>query len=91
MAVVLLFLLQNMLRLSHHVVWISGLGYVVVLVARTVFVELGIRRPLSSRETQIEERGRKALRRNLGIVLLEDTSEGDSNGGGETEASTYGA
>ncbi len=44
----LLLLLWSMLGARHHVVWMSGILYVVVLGVRTVFVELGIRRHVRS-------------------------------------------
>jgi len=76
-AAALLFLLQNVIGPARsHVVWASGLVYLLVLVGRTIFVELGLRRPLSPRETRLEKRVRKGLRRRLGIRLVEDTPKG---------------
>jgi hypothetical protein len=68
--VALLFVLQCIYGVGRPVVWISGVLYLVILGLRTLFVELGIRRPLSTRQARLDDWTRRALREWFGIVLL---------------------
>lgn len=68
--VALLFVLQCIYGAGRPVLWISGLAYGVLLGLRTLFVELGIRHPLSTRQAKLDDWTRRALREWFGIVLL---------------------
>lgn len=67
----LLLFLAGVYGIGHYVVLLSGLFCVLVLLLRTVFVELGIRRTTSNTEKKFDAWIRKVLRKRFGIVLVD--------------------